>query len=170
MQAFGGGRLCQWFLGTLLARRLGAMGRGFPHFTHPVTVGRGTVLTRQPLGAQVPGPAVSRVGTMGDADQGRELSNHTSGAGPGVSLFLDRSGCMQRLLSSLNPGHKGSVLVCRLLPPIKTQLSQRSCPLAPPLVEQVDQIQRILPVCQTFQKFLFQESVCWSSSYSLSSM
>lgn len=134
-------------------------GEASPIFTHPIAVGRGTVLTRQPLGAQVPGPAVSRVGTIGDADQGRELPNHTSGAGPGVSLFLDGSGCMQRLVSSQNPGHKGSVLVRRLLP-LKTELSQQPCPPAPPLVEWVDQIQRILPVCQTFQKFLFQESVC----------
>lgn len=44
------------------------LGVGFPTFTHPITVGGGTALTRQPLGAQVPGPAVSRVGTAGDAD------------------------------------------------------------------------------------------------------
>lgn len=88
---------------------------------------------------------------------------------PRVSPFLDGSGCMQRLVSAQDPGHKGSVLVHQLLPPVKTQLSQRPCPPAPPLMEWVDQTERILPVCQTFQKFLFQESVRWSSSYSLSS-
>lgn len=93
----------------------------------------------------VPGPAISRMGTTGDAHLGRKGLNHTAGLAQGISRLLDGWRHRRRLVKLSEPRPPGQ---CPSPPNCCLQqrlgCSRSLVPQPYPLGERVDQAQRIL--------------------------